>query len=150
MFAAYVRSHWGDVRVALIDLVGRLEDRDLDFRPYASAWTVRDLVLHIAHEEYGEVGHGITRDLPAWPAEFQAGEHATVGSLLARLDEVHGRTLGLLEGLDDAGLGREVEPPWGSKGTLLSLLGHVLEHEIHHRAELSLMLGMLGKQGLDA
>jgi uncharacterized damage-inducible protein DinB len=33
---------------------------------------------------------------------------------------------------------------------MLGLLGHVLEHEVHHRAELSLILGMRGKQGLDA
>ena len=30
------------------------------------------------------------------------------------------------------------------------MLWHVLEHEIHHRAELSLTLGLLGHEGLNA
>ncbi|MCE5207568.1 MAG: DinB family protein [Chloroflexi bacterium] len=30
------------------------------------------------------------------------------------------------------------------------MLRHTLEHEIHHRGELSLTLGLLGHKGLDA
>jgi uncharacterized damage-inducible protein DinB len=30
------------------------------------------------------------------------------------------------------------------------MISHLLEHEIHHRSELSLILGMLGTDGLDA
>jgi uncharacterized damage-inducible protein DinB len=30
------------------------------------------------------------------------------------------------------------------------MVWHVMEHEIHHRGELSLLLGMLGHEGLDA
>jgi uncharacterized damage-inducible protein DinB len=30
------------------------------------------------------------------------------------------------------------------------MLWHVVEHEIHHRGELSLILGLLGREGLDA
>jgi uncharacterized damage-inducible protein DinB len=29
------------------------------------------------------------------------------------------------------------------------IIWHVLEHEIHHRGELSLILGLLGREGLD-
>ena len=35
-------------------------------------------------------------------------------------------------------------------GARLQLGSHVLEHELHHRGELSLCLGLLGKPGLDA
>jgi uncharacterized damage-inducible protein DinB len=150
MSAAYLRDHWADVRSKLYDIMGRFEDRDLDFRPYASAWTVRELMLHVGHEEYGEVQHGITRELPEWPAEFDVAAYPSVASIQAKLGEVHARTMSLMGGLDDAAFGRTVETPWGAKDSLRALLGHVLEHEIHHRAELSLILGMLGRQGLDA
>jgi len=30
------------------------------------------------------------------------------------------------------------------------MLWHTIEHEIHHRGELSLTLGLLGRAGLDA
>jgi uncharacterized damage-inducible protein DinB len=150
VFAEYLRSHWTDVRAKLIALVDSLSDADLGFRPYDGAWTAGELVLHIAHEEYGEVGHGITRALPGCPDAFGAEASATVGSLKAQLAEVHAGTVRLLDSLDDAGLAREIETPWGAKATMLGLLGHVVEHETHHRAELSLILGMLGKPGLDA
>ena len=150
MFAGYLRDQWGVVRSNLIALVERLSGADLDFRAYEGAWTVREMVLHIAHEEFGEVQHGITRTLASWPDAFAPPDSATVAALVAKLAEVHAGTAALLETLDDAALEREVETPWGSKDTLLALLGHVLEHEIHHRAELSLILGMLGKPGLDA
>jgi uncharacterized damage-inducible protein DinB len=30
------------------------------------------------------------------------------------------------------------------------MIGHLIEHEIHHRGELSLILGLLGREGLNA
>lgn len=39
---------------------------------------------------------------------------------------------------------------WGPASHLIEMLGHIVEHEIHHRGELSLVLGMLGRPGLDA
>ncbi len=150
MFAANLASHWAGVRAALADLLGRFEDADLDFRPYPAAWTVRELMLHIAHEEYGEVQYGITHELPAWPEAFDLAAYTSVDAIKAKLDSVHVSTMRFLEPVDDAALAREVETPWGTKDTLIGLLGHVIEHEVHHRAELSLILGILGRPGLDA
>jgi uncharacterized damage-inducible protein DinB len=150
MFAEYLRQHWADVRSKLSGLVGRLDDADLDFRAYEGAWSIGELVLHIAHEEYGEVGYGITDELQEWPPEFPGEETEASSRLLSRLAEVHAATERFMEGLTDAELGSEIETPWGAKDTTLGLLSHVIEHEIHHRGELSLLLGMRGKPGLDA
>jgi uncharacterized damage-inducible protein DinB len=38
---------------------------------------------------------------------------------------------------------------WGEPIPLRWIIWHVLEHEVHHRGELSLILGLLGKEGLD-
>jgi uncharacterized damage-inducible protein DinB len=32
---------------------------------------------------------------------------------------------------------------------LRSIIWHVLEHEIHHRGELSILIGLLGREGLE-
>jgi uncharacterized damage-inducible protein DinB len=149
-FAAYLRSHWSAVRAQLLELTARLSDANLDFRPYDGAWPLRELLLHVAHEEWGEVQHGVTRSLPDWPAPFPDEDAASLDAIRARLDQVHAETERYLEGLDDAQLLEVVETPWGSRDTRLALLGHVVEHEIHHRAEVSLILGLLGRQGLDA
>ena len=60
------------------------------------------------------------------------------------------RRLISIEGLVEDDLGRLIETPWGKRYRLVEMLGHLVEHEIHHRAELSLMLGMLGHKGFDA
>jgi len=39
--------------------------------------------------------------------------------------------------------------PWGAKVTMGWAVWHVLEHEIHHRGEIYLMLGMLGMEAPD-
>jgi uncharacterized damage-inducible protein DinB len=150
MLAEYLRSHWAAVRAGLLETVAKFDDADLDFAPFDGAYSVRRLVLHIAHEEYGEVQHGITRSLPSWPDDFDPAAYPSRASLESKLAEVHTGTRRLLERLDDDALAREVEAPWGARDTLANMLSHVLEHEIHHRAELSLILGLLGRQGLDA
>lgn len=150
MFAANLASHWAGVRAALAGLLGRFEAADLDFRPYPAAWTVRELMLHIAHEEYGEVQHGITRSLTAWPDPFPLEDYPSLAQVKLKLEAVHVGTVEFLASVHDSALAREVETPWGAKDTLAALLGHVIEHEVHHRAELSLILGILGRPGLDA
>jgi uncharacterized damage-inducible protein DinB len=52
--------------------------------------------------------------------------------------------------MDERELGRRIELPWGGHTSLGWVVWHVLEHEIHHRGELSLILGLLGREGLDA
>jgi uncharacterized damage-inducible protein DinB len=41
-----------------------------------------------------------------------------------------------------------IETKWGNF-SLAFIIWHVIEHEIHHRGELSLVLGTLGREGLD-
>ncbi len=146
----YLATHWADVRTKLIETIDKFTDVDLDFAPFDGAYSVRRLMSHIAHEELGEVQYGITRSLDVWPDELDLGPGDGLAAIKARLAEVHAQTDALLSGLDDAALRGAIETPWGTRGTREELLGHVLEHEIHHRAELSLILGLLGRQGLDA
>jgi uncharacterized damage-inducible protein DinB len=150
MFADYLRSQLAQVRSGLNQLLEELDESDLDFRPHPQAWTVRELLLHIAHEEHGEVQHGITRTLAQWPDEFDAAGHQSISSITSRLEATRAETERFLAGLNDSDLAAEIETPWGARDSLLALLGHVLEHEVHHRAELSLVAGMLGRKGLDA
>jgi uncharacterized damage-inducible protein DinB len=62
---------------------------------------------------------------------------------------VHARTEAWLETLDETGLERVIVRPSGHRRTVGWIIWHVVEHEIHHRGELSLILGMLGREGLD-
>ncbi len=114
------------------------------------AWSVGQILCHIAHEEQIEVHYGLAHQLGEFPAEPRADKYTTIASIKALLTEVHDQTKAYLQGLDDTDLDREIEAPWGQTYRLGSMAWHVIEHEVHHRGELSLILGMLGREGLDA
>lgn len=146
----YLTSHWGSVRDGLHTVLDKFIEDDLDFRPFPGAMSVRELILHIAHEEYGEFHLGIVQDIPAFPAADPPQEYPSLVEIKARLDSAHSETIAYVHALDPAELDRVVVTPWGQSARQIELLGHILEHEIHHRGELSLILGLLGRTGLDA
>jgi uncharacterized damage-inducible protein DinB len=47
-------------------------------------------------------------------------------------------------------LDQVIQTPWGATYRLAEMIDHLIDHEIHHRAELSLILGILGRKGFDA
>ena len=124
--------------------------QDLDFQPFPGSYTVQEIILHIAQEEVGEIHYGLIRKLASFPPPYDPQDYPTIPSLKNLLTEVHQETLSYLEGLNEGDLEGQIETGWGGTYPLGDLLGHVIEHEIHHRGELSLILGMLGREGLDA
>jgi uncharacterized damage-inducible protein DinB len=143
-------AHWERVRTGLIETIDKFRDDELDFKPFAAAWSVRQLMLHIAQEERGEFQFGVTQTLTAFPPEYDPQEYPTTLAIKTLLESVHTPTVAYLKNLDHADLGRFIDTPWGARYRLIDMLGHLIEHEIHHRAELSLILGMLGRVGFDA
>jgi len=143
-------SRWQQVRDGLLETASKFTDADLTFRPADGGYSVAETLLHVAHEEEIEVRYGITRALSDIPPAYDVQRFPTVASIRVVLADVHDRTVVCLQGLGDEALLSEIETPWGARGQLAQMLMHVLEHEVHHRGELSLMLGLLGREGLDA
>lgn len=143
-------SKWAEVRAGLLATIDKFSDSELSHRPAPQGYSVAETMLHIANEEDGEVRFGLTRELSAFPAPFDLARYPEKPSIIDALSGVHARTVAYIEGLSDKDLAAEVETPWGATARRIELLWHVLEHEIHHRGELSLMLGLLGREGLDA
>ncbi len=106
-------------------------------------------MLHIAQEELGEIGYGLTRELSDFPPEYPPDDFPTVASIRDLLAAVHESTVEYLESLADSAWEAEIVTPWGARMPLVELVDHVMEHEVHHRGELSLILGMIGRKGLD-
>jgi uncharacterized damage-inducible protein DinB len=149
MLAGLTLNKWVQVREGLIATIDKFSDQELSFRTPDSR-SVAEIMLHIAHEEAIEVSYAVTRDLEALPDAYNAQDYATKAAIVAALSGVHEPTLAYLRTVSDPDLLAELELPWGQKSRALDMLWHVLEHEVHHRAELSLVLGMLGREGLDA
>jgi len=143
-------ARWEGVRAGLLATIETFSAQELDYVAVQKGYSVAQLILHIAHEEEGEIRYGVTRELTEWPPEFAPSQYLSLEALIRILTEVHQRTENYLRTLQDADLEREVLTPWGKSYTLSDLFWHVLEHEIHHRGELSLVLGLLGHEGLNA
>jgi uncharacterized damage-inducible protein DinB len=146
----YLKAHWQAVRRGLDETVAKLGDADLDFRPFPAAWTIRQLLLHIAQEETGERDYGIRQILSDFPSDFHPEDFPTVDSIQALLAAAHSPSMQLLDTLTSLELRKTITTPWGPSYSLLEMIGHLIEHEIHHRGELSLILGLLGREGLNA
>ena len=150
MLRDLLSSKWAQVREGLLATIDKFSDGELGFRPVADGYSVAQLMLHIANEEDIEVGYALERHLDGLPPPHDAAAFTTRASILAVLQESHAHTIAYLDGLSDADLEAETALPWGQTARRIDMLMHTLEHEIHHRGELSLMLGLLGREGLDA
>jgi uncharacterized damage-inducible protein DinB len=141
---------WNQIRKGLLETIDKFTEDELDFIPFNNSYSVRQTLLHIAQEEYGEIQYGITHKINHFPDPYDELAYPTIESIKVLLTSVHSETLMYLESLRDEDFFSEVEAGWGGTYTLIDMIWHVMEHEIHHRGELSLILGMLGRAGLDA
>jgi uncharacterized damage-inducible protein DinB len=148
MEPSQIFSHWGQVRADLFKTIDMFEEEELTFQPFKGCWPIGQIMLHIADCEdnwlHGVVSHEFNPwlfyDLKDYPSKKQIKEV---------LDRAHMRTIKLLEDLNDDDLDQKYKTPEGEQFRLRWIIWHVLEHEIHHRGELSLALGLLGRDGLD-
>ena len=142
-------SHWDIVREGLLDTVQKFSEAELDERPFANSWSVREILYHIANTEAGWIHFGIRGELSTWPTPYTAEEYPTIPDIIELLTTIHTQTKGWLAMLTLANLSDVVSFGDGEIFTVQWIIWHVLEHEIHHRGELSLFLGQLGREGLD-
>ena len=103
---------------------------------------------HIAEAEEGWLRFVVMGERAEWPV-FRDEHSPSTESVKALLGTVHSRTWSSLESTDVGELDRTIAAPWGEALTLDWITWHVLEHEIHHRGEIYLMLGLLGMQAPD-
>jgi uncharacterized damage-inducible protein DinB len=150
MKIAELRDHWRQVRTGLEEVLAKYQDADLSEIPYPGAWSISQLMLHIAFEEEVEIQYGLSRQIKEFPVEPESAVCLTMDSIRARLQAVHQLSDDYLATLTDEALDQPFEPAWGGSQPLSQWIWHTIDHEIHHRGELSLILGYLGREGLNA
>ena len=149
MNAQELFGHWAEVRDGLIKALDQLTDEQLGFVPHERLWSLGRVARHIASAEEGWFRYAVTSELTEWPAEYTVEEYPTVQAVKTLLTDVHTRTDAYLSTIDAADVDQIIDLPWDSQVPLRWIIWHVLEHEIHHRGELFLMLGLLGIEAPD-
>lgn len=146
----YLLTRWQNVRAGSIETIDKFQADELDFTPYPGSRSVREIMLHIAHEEYGEFAHGVAQTLNEFPPEYSPKDYSSKDDIKILLESVHRQTLDYFRERTDSDLRRVMHTPWGATYKLVEMFDHLIEHEVHHRAELSLILGILGREGFNA
>jgi uncharacterized damage-inducible protein DinB len=143
-----IYRHWAQVRDDLFTTIDMFNDEELTFAPFKGSWPVGQIMLHIADCEdnwlYGVVQHQIE----PW-IFYNLSDYPRRKEIKRLLTRAHHRTIPFLDTLEESDLERKFTTPDGEPYRLGWIIWHVLEHEIHHRGELSLALGLLGREGLD-
>jgi uncharacterized damage-inducible protein DinB len=106
-------------------------------------FTLADILRHVA---------GIERDMYAENARGRPSRYAGHGRELADgpeavrayFERAHGESMEIFRSLTDADLERPCETPGGATIRVGKWLRLMIEHEIHHRGQLYMALGILG------
>lgn len=143
-------EHWDRVRGGIMATLDEFADDELGWAPVQGGYTIREICLHIAHEEEIEISHGAAGSQPDFPETFPANDYPTKASIHALWMGVYARTMDYLRPLTHEAVLTPINLTWGETARPLDAILHAIEHEIHHRGEFSLALGLLGREGLDA
>lgn len=107
------------------------------------AFTFGDLIRHLGAIErfmFAENARGRPSRYPGHGRELADGH----GAVLAFFDRMHEESLEIFRTLTPEDLARRCETPGGAQLTVWKWLRSMVEHEIHHRGQIYLMLGLLG------
>jgi len=142
-------SHWDQIHAGTLALLDKFEEHELSHVAYQGGMPVGQIALHIADAEEGWFRVIATQARQEWPVDYTLENYPTRAAIRSLLAEVHARTGTYLASLTVNDLDNQVDSLWG-QFSLRFIIWHVIEHEIHHRGELSLILGTLGREGWGA
>jgi uncharacterized damage-inducible protein DinB len=138
-FLSYVDSVRGRTR----RVVTAIPPDSLEWTHREGAFTLGDIVRHIGATErymFAETARGNVSTYPGHGRDLADGYDA----VLAYLDRTHAESLEIYGALTPEALAGRCTTPAGTSITTWKWLRAMIEHEIHHRGQLYLMLGMLG------
>jgi uncharacterized damage-inducible protein DinB len=141
-------AHWDQIHADTLATLNQFTQEELAYVAYQGGMPAGRIVLHIADAEEGWFRLIVQRRRETWPSDFTLENYPTKEAIASLLSATHARTMEYLGSLRLDDLDMVIESDWG-QFSLRFIIWHVLEHEIHHRGELSLILGLLGKEGLD-
>jgi uncharacterized damage-inducible protein DinB len=134
---------WARFNEELIQLVDYVPDEQLNWSPKPELWNFRGILLHLADTRDNWIGHGI-EDGVEWKNVWQTVRTKDeIKSAFARTWERLAAVLSDQEKLDAT---YETQDP-GEPVELRSghwIMFHLLEHDIHHRADIFHYLALLG------
>jgi uncharacterized damage-inducible protein DinB len=141
--AAEFFDYWEKVRGRTLRVADAIPEDRLEWTWQPGKFTLGDILRHLA---------GIERDMYAENAQGKPSRYGGHGRELAEglpavrayLDRKHGESMAIFRALSDADLVKKCETPGGANISVGKWLRLMAEHEIHHRGQIYMALGILG------
>jgi uncharacterized damage-inducible protein DinB len=135
-------EYWDSLRARTRRVVRCIPPERLEWTPRVGAFTLGDLVRHLATIErymYAETVLGHPSRYPGCGRELADGFDA----VLAYFDRLDEEARSMIGELTDSQLDRKCQTPAGTSITTWKWLRAMCEHEAHHRGQIYLMLNQL-------
>jgi uncharacterized damage-inducible protein DinB len=140
--ASFVR-YWENIHARTARVVAVIPRDRFDWRPVEGAFSFADLIRHLAAIErymFAENAHGRWSAYPGHGADLADG----ADEVLKLYRELHAQAVALISGLQDSDLQLPCTTPGGATMSRAKWLRAMIEHEVHHRGQIYLMLKMIG------
>ena len=136
-------DYWEKVRGRTVRVVDCIPEERLEWTWQPGKFTLGDLVRHIAAIERYMYAENAARRPSRYPGH---GRELAEGlpAVRAFLDRCHSETVEIVRGLSDADLREKCVTPGGAALSVGKWLRLMVEHEVHHRGQIYMALGVLG------
>lgn len=136
-------DYYAKIRERTRRVVALIPPDRLEWAPREGAWSFGDLVRHLGAIErwmFAENVSGRPSRYPGHGRELADGFDA----VLAYFDRMHEEAMDVFRALTPEDLQARCTTPGGASMPAWKWLRAMVEHEIHHRGQIYLMLGMIG------
>jgi uncharacterized damage-inducible protein DinB len=136
-------SYFDKVRERTMRVVGAIPPGQLDWTCREGQFTLGDLMRHVATTEryvFAENMLGFPSRYPGCGKEFGG----SYGEIVALMDRLHRESLEIFSRFSPAEWNQKCATPQGIPITRWKLLRACIEHEVHHRGQIYVYLGILG------
>jgi uncharacterized damage-inducible protein DinB len=141
----------------MVEILGMVRPEHMDWRPEKDALSVGEMLQHLWVSEEGVRRVALESDFAYYVTRIPKGLRSTLGPRrtleedLANIARVHGETLAAVGACPAEVFEEErVRPDLGIRRKVWVILLGINEHEVHHRAQLSTYLRILGTPVPDA
>lgn len=143
-----ISSYWRSVQDHLLLIVDLVPDGKMDWTPREDLWNFRGILIHTADARDGWLS-GVVKDGESYPNIWRTARSRD--DLRRELERTFARLERFLA--SQPRLDASYQAGWDGETHTISghwIAFHLLEHDIHHRAELLQRLALLGvEHGID-
>ncbi len=140
--AAFI-EYWGKVRQRTLKVIACIPREKFDWSYHEGKFSFADIIRHLATIErymYGENAQLKPSRYPGHGKELADGPD----QVLEFFNRMHQESMDIFSRLTAADLERKCVTPGGAPITVWKWLRAMVEHEVHHRAQMYVYLGILG------